>query len=278
MSKVFTEKDFLEHVDQVNSTNYVYGNEVLYKNFGFGVLPRPASVTKDTGKLWCAIWMIGKSYSADPTRSAGSLVSGSGLGLSFEAIAESIVNHEKYEELYKKLATLQGESFCYDFAKDKEILLECVSCVAMLNGMMKDSMGKDSDNVISFCSKLLHFLCPNVFFIYDSLSLAGGVSLYSGRADRVFKVETIPQTDWLEISDIARNYFKGNRDPRTVSVGKFANDEPTKVYLEHCLRAYALAVFLHEKKRSCALQIEGDPKSQYMPRLVDSILMRITRA
>ena len=278
MSKVFTEKDFLELVDLVNGTNYVYGNEVLYKNFGFGVLPHPASVTKDTGKLWCAIWMIGKSYSADPTRSAGAHMSGSGLGLSFEAIAESIVNHEKYNELYEKLAALQEKSFCYDFAKDKGIVLECVSCVAMLNGMMKDSMGKDSDNVISFCSKLLHFLCPNVFFIYDSLSLTGGIALYSGHADRVFKVESVPETDWLEISDVARNYFKWNRDPRTVSVGKIANDDPAKVYLEHCLRAYALAAFLHEKKRSCALQIEGDPKSQYMPRLVDSILMRITHA
>ena len=80
----FSLDDFLDCVDDINAGNYDYGNEVLYRNCGFDCLPVPRTSTIDT-KFSSAIWLIGKTYSADPTRSAPKgAFSNNGLGGSFE--------------------------------------------------------------------------------------------------------------------------------------------------------------------------------------------------
>lgn len=272
MSKTFTETDFLKHIDEVNKTNYVYGNEVLYKNFSFSIMPHPSATAYNIKKLSSAIWIIGKAYSADPTRSAASLVASSGLGLSFDAIAESIVNHPNYNVLYEKLDNLQSKKYSFTFARDEHILNDCVYCVNLLNDMVKDAMGVGSENVVSFCSKFLHFMCPNVFFIIDSLSLAGGIGLYSGRTKRLFKIETISSSDWLEITSSARQFFNSMAAIPSI---KTSYSEPIKTYFYHCARCYSLAIFLNDAGKKCEPQIIGIGTSTYMPRLVDSILMRI---
>lgn len=272
MPKVFTETEFLNLVDTVNRTNYVFGNDILYKSFNFSTLPHPSTVPFSIGELSSAIWIIGKAYSADPTRSAASLVASSGLGLSFDSIATAIVHNSNYKDLYDKLNKLSSATYSFSFTHDKPILDDCVDCVDLLNDMIKDAMGIGSDNVISFCSKFLHFMCPNVFFMIDSLSLTGGIALYSGRASRVFQVETIPSSKWLEITDSARKFYKSKASIPPV---KAPYAEPIKTYFNHCVRCYSLATYLNEAKRHCVPQIAGVAASMYMPRLVDSILMRI---
>jgi len=272
MPKTFTKTDFLKHVDEVNKTNYVYGNEVLYKSFSFSIMPRPSATIYNINKLSSAIWIIGKAYSADPTRSAASLVASSGLGLSFDAIATAIVNHPNYNIFYDKLDKLKSKKYSFTFTKDEHILNDCVYCVSLLNDMVKDAMGIGSENVVSFCSKFLHFMCPNVFFIIDSLSLAGGIGLYSGRVNRSFEIETIPSSDWIEITSSERQFFKSMSAIPSI---KTSYSEPIKTYFNHCTRCYSLAVFLNGAGKKCEPQIIGIGNSTYIPRLVDSILMRI---
>ncbi|MBQ7761524.1 MAG: hypothetical protein IJ400_05665 [Clostridia bacterium] len=272
MPIAFTENEFLKHVDEVNKINYVYGNEVLYKSFNFSIMPHPSDTTYNVGKLSSAIWIIGKAYSADPTRSATSLVKSEGLGLSFDKIANSIVNHPDYKKLYDKLDNLNSKTYSFTFGHDISILNDCVYCVNLLNNMIKDSMGDGSENVVSFCSKFLHFMCPNVFFIIDSLSLAGGIGLYSGRVNRIFQVETVSSSDWLEITDSERNFLKSKLSIQNANA---SYDEPIKTYYNHCVRCYSLATYLNSAKKKCEPQIIGVGASTYMPRLVDSILIRI---
>lgn len=276
MPKAFTSEDFLSCVEAVNKNNYVYGNDVLYRAFDLRVLPHPSVSKPGVGELSSALWVIGKAYSADPTRSASTtLIASSGLGLSFHTIALGIVGHSEYKTFYKKLVGLKDKKYTFVWEQDKAIVQECIACLDMLNSMIKDVMGSGSHNVVSFCSKFLHFMCPDVFFIIDSLSLAGGITLYSGWGTRVFEAEMIPAADWLEIADAAREYFKAESAYQSIGVSDIACSDDAKVYRMHCRRAYAFAVYLNKNGQVCAPQIKGIGASSYMPRLVDSVLMRI---
>lgn len=285
-------KEFLRCVDTINNNNYNYGNEVLYQNCGFSCL-------KDTGKLSSAIWLIGKSYSADPTRSAPKdTFSNKGLGSSFERIATELLNSGNYEEFYNQLENLREKKYTYpdtdpDTNSDLKILKETVSLVHTLNTMIKNAMSKvaedkkleklDSDNVVSFCSKFLHFMCPHLFFIIDSYSRNGGHTLFSTRTNQrtlyIQDQKDDPQN--MVIDSTAKKHFHDNylSSPSASYHEPAIQDyyEPAiQDYYEHCLRAYGLARFLHANKKYCLPQIAGDENSRYMPRLVDSILMRIT--
>ena len=274
----FPKEKFLTCVDTINDNNYNYGNEVLYQNCGFSCL-------KDTGKLSSAIWLIGKSYSADPTRSAPKgTFSNKGLGSSFERIATELLDSENYEKFYNKLEKLRGEKYAYT-GSDLEILEETVSLVHTLNTMIKNAMSQvaedkkleklDSDNVVSFCSKFLHFMCPHLFFIIDSYSRNGGHTLFSTRTNQrtlyIQDQKDDPQN--MVIDSTAKKHFHDNY----LSSPSTSYQEPAiQDYYEHCLRAYGFARFLHDNEKYCLPQIAGDENSRYMPRLVDSILMRIT--
>lgn len=273
-------KEFLRCVDTINNNNYNYGNEVLYQNCGFSCL-------KDTGKLSSAIWLIGKSYSADPTRSAPKdTFSNKGLGSSFERIATELLNSENYEEFYNQLENLREKKYTYTNPRsDLKILEETVSLVHTLNTMIKNAMSKvaedkklkklDSDNVVSFCSKFLHFMCPHLFFIIDSYSRNGGHTLFSTRTNQrtlyIQDQKDDPQN--MVIDSTVKKHFHDDYLP---SPSASYHEPAIKDYYKHCLRAYGLARFLHKNGKNCARQITDDPTSRYMPRLVDAILMRIT--
>lgn len=269
------EEKFLRCVDTINDNNYNYGNEVLYKNCGFACL-------EDAGKLSSAIWLIGKSYSADPTRSAPKdTFKNKGLGSSFERIAEELVSSNEYNSFCISLKELRKKEYNYT---DSElfVLESTVDHVSTFNTMIKNAMSTvardkhlekvDSDNVVSFCSKFLHFMCPHLFFIIDSYSRKGGFALYRGTAKRTLYISEDTNQN-LDIDQTVKALFRGDYSFRRSVEYK----EPAiQDYYEHCLRAYGLARFLREKGKACARQITGEPNSCYMPRLVDSVLMRIT--
>ncbi len=276
----FSKDDFLSAVTAINKTNYDYGNDVLYRNCGLACLSAPGDAQSGT-KLSSAIWLIGKAYSADPTRSAPKgYFSNKGLGSSFAYIAKEIYASSHYKEFYGQLQLLRGKTFCYRYEDDQSILLQTVNLVDTLNEMIKAAMEKDamdakSDNVVSFCSKFLHFMCPDLFFIIDSYSLNGGVALFSGKATKTLYTPENNLSENICIDSTAKDYFKKNYPLPAPSENGFS--DAIKTYYLHCLRGYRLACFLHDNGKICTAQIESDPSSCYMPRLVDSILMRIEK-
>lgn len=283
----FSEKDFLDCVDVINDKNYDYGNDVLYQNCGFNCLPVPGASAIDT-KLSSVIWLIGKSYSADPTRSAPKdTFSNNGLGSSFEKTANGVYSLREYTDFYKELERLTKEKYDYDYEKDRELLKRTVLLLDKLNRMMKKAMktiaeekgNNDTkiDNVVSFCSKFLHFMCPHLFFIIDSISLSGGAALFAKTKGRRLDVSDINPSTYIEI-DTAKAFMKEqyqNVSPLPLDLNE--PHEAITTYYAHCLRAYRLACFLNANGKKCKPQITGVPDSRYMPRLVDAILMRITK-
>ena len=251
---------FLTDVDAINKDNYNYGNDVLYSSFNFskGILPVPGT-TLDS-KLSSVMSIIGKSYSADPTRSAPKgVLQNNGTGDAFSLLAEKIVEHPDYKTLYKRVKDLSLKTFNYqnDVNDDKEILISTIFCVALLNYILRTviyDIAKDKGinevgkNTISFCSKFLHFLCPNVFFIKDSISLSSGNKLYKGNKSCSLKLDT-PE-------------FIAKKETSAISE-----------YLTHVTHSYYIAKILSDNGKICTPQILNDPNSTYMPRLVDSILM-----
>ena len=266
----FTIPDFLQEVDKINSNNYNYGNDILYSSFKFSkdILP-PLNTTELGTELSSAMSIIGKSYSADPTRSAPKgVLQNNGTGDAFALLAEKIVEHPDYKTLYKRVKDLSLKTFNYqnDVNDDKEILISTIFCVALLNHILRNviyDISKDKGinevgkNTISFCSKFLHFLCPNVFFIKDSISLSNGNNIFKN----LEKCASLSKAT-VYYSDLA---LKFNDDKEKNAI---------KEYLAHVVRSYSVAKFLFDNDKACCAQIGWAPlSSSYMPRLVDSIFM-----
>lgn len=269
----FTITDFLQEVDKINSNNYNYGNDILYSSFKFSkdILP-PPNTTKLGTELSSAMSIIGKSYSADPTRSVPKgVLQNNGTGDAFGLLAGKIVEHPDYEDLYNRVKDLSNKTFNYrdDVNDDKEILINTIFCVALLNHILRNliyNIAKDKGidevgkNTISFCSKFLHFLCPNVFFIKDSISLSNGNNIFKN----LEKCTSLSKPT-VCYSDISLKFYDDEKEKEENAI---------KEYLAHVIRAYSVAKFLFDNQKVCYPQIGCDPlSSSYMPRLVDSIFM-----
>lgn len=281
----FTKDTFIHCVNEINKHNYHYGNDILYRNCNFHHLPAKSSDQIDT-KLSSMIWLIGKAYSADPTRSAAKgTFANKGLGSSFDAIAKGICTSGDYDGFYQNLRELRERSYSYQYENDRDILQKTAELVAILNRMITSTMKQtavdkalektDPKNVVSFCSKFLHFMCPHLFFITDSYSFNGGAALFSGKAERKLYIADDDSSENIEIGKDARAYFKAHPSVDPIGADDLEKAKTDPYYL-HCLRCYHLACFLHENGKQCEPQMRDDPNSRYMPRLVDSILMRIT--
>lgn len=310
-SMKFVVKSFLEHIDEVNDTNYMYGNEILYKMCDITkIIPCNSSDKDKIKNFGSAIWLIGRSYAASPERRQGAKNNGEGLGDFFTDLAENIVADKQYPEFLDIIDYLKGEDYSYkydfnsstisDLKHDLDLLFKSAKCVQVLNEMIKRSVQKidgtdTARNNISFCSKFLHFLIPNIVFIIDSYSYNGAVSLFKGRKKGIFfEAESIAKIKRLEIDEFAREFFSDwyskiyngiqiDNEAKKYSIytinGKMSsltdNVISIRNYVFHITRAYCLAHYLKENDKTTAMQIEGDLTSCYMPRLVDSVLMRI---
>ena len=254
---------FLSAVDAINANNYNYGNDILYSSFNFskGILPIPGS-TVDS-KLSSAMSIIGKSYSADPTRSAPKgVLQNNGTGDAFDLLANKIVAHTNYKTLYDRINALSLKTLDYkNVDDDKKVLIDTIFCVALLNHILRNvinmtannkNIDTESKNTISFCSKFLHFLCPDTVFIKDSISLENGKDIFKNLS--------------LTGNTICYPDLEYDFDPKEINA--------IKEYIDHVIRAYSVAKFLHDNSKKCTAQIASDPQnSTYMPRLVDSIFM-----
>ncbi len=158
------------------------------------------------------IWLIGRSYAASPERrhytfyeNNNKIERPEGLEIKtsnadgtsgfFDAIAENMKKNENARIVSNHFDYLQKlKGFRGDY-RDDDILSHMVQLIYYFNKILveaieafdkKDKILADyneqkntnitakCNNFISFCSKFMHFHLPNVVFIYDSYSYAGG--------------------------------------------------------------------------------------------------------
>lgn len=299
----FSSDHLLKQVDIINQDNYVFGNEVLYQMCSDinKILPKNKEDASSIKRLGSAIWLIGRSYSASPERRKWAQNSDDGLGDFFWNLAVRMTSTEEYDTFRKEICNINTKNYKYDrLDEDIELLIASVRCVKTLNEMiMKAIQTMDESeavrNNVSFCSKFLHFLVPDVFFIIDSYSNNGGKALFKKKDKMYLKITGNSVENQIEIGDkvieLFKNFyiFDASKHQFVDDVGKNNGLFPTQKkiseyssaeknirdYWHHVTRGYSLARWLNEKQKKCAPQIDGDSDSCYMPRLVDSILMRI---
>ena len=299
----FSSDHLLKQVDIINQDNYVFGNEVLYQMCSdmYKLLPRDKEDISAIKRLGSAIWLIGRSYSASPERRKWAQNSDDGLGDFFWNLAVRMTSTEEYDTFRTEICNINTKNYEYDRSdEDIELLIASVRCVKTLNEMiMKAIQTMDESeavrNNVSFCSKFLHFLVPDVFFIIDSYSNNGGKALFKKKDKMYLKITGNSVEDQIEIGDEAIKLFKdfyifGDPSRQVIDevgwnkrllppqkkISEYSSAEKNiREYWHHVTRGYSLAYWLKKKQKKCAPQINGDPSSCYMPRLVDSILMRI---
>ena len=122
-----------------------------------------------------------------------------GKGGYFISIARDIVKSSKFKYLLKIVSTVKGSTFSYDNSDiDIAALSNGIYAVYLYNNLIRNASeefdglnasnnpeasvakvaGARCKNQISFCSKFLHFCCPNIVFIIDQYSLEGGKKLF----------------------------------------------------------------------------------------------------
>lgn len=266
MSASLKSTSLIAEAKKIVKGNYTYSNDILYGTCGgVSVLPKPGCVnTCDLDKFASAMLMIGRVYSASPQRSAkaNSKTKANGTADFFNDVASRIVNDSAYTELYTILMDMISKKYSYDKSDaDFDLLQKSLECVSRFNEILKNSICRalnlinagDVKNNISFCSKFLHFVLPDVFFIIDSISEKGGktcIELDKSKPVSADRLENIDDKDTYAY------------------------------YASHILRAYEVACVLTEagitpteQVKVCISFTNGNPVCS-MPRLVDSVLMK----
>ena len=224
-------------------------------------------------------------------------VSGNGLDDYFDKLADKLIeklNSEKYSHFAKLLEKLKP---CYtlDVSKqDIDNLENSIKAVIELNCLLKESrfeLDKDdlevhisdnnekyekeypdntkekamehfennNKNMISFCSKFLHFHFPNTVFIIDGIT----ESHFKGRTEYSFKFNG--RTSEINVQKKCEQELiqKLNFDNLSESANK---------YVKHCVREYLLA---KEIKDFCKRNNINDNifDGKYIPRVIDTYML-----
>lgn len=245
-------------------TVYSYGDEWLYK------MSQDSLRSCDDKAISSMIWIIGRSYAASPERQIKEY--------------RDITSGELFRELAQKVKfnffdrkRIQNSGYKYDNSiGDKKMLYDSIYTVRVLNGLFKEvSESEDTDNMISFCSKFLHFYFPQSFFIYDSYSSKGSKRIFNKRT-KVVDIDGLKTDQWREAVEIGE--YNELYDYVEKKIFCFKPDKDNKEhsalepYCKHVCGCYILGKFLSENGID-GIQIFG--KECSMPRLVDSILLKI---
>ena len=141
--------------------------------------------------------------------------------------------------------------------------------------------GARCKNQISFCSKFLHFCCPNIVFIIDQYSLEGGkrvIPLRKLSSDPKFEIASkiLVPLESVNLKDAYKDVLKKVICRlKAVDSDLFENDsisnEEEKIlsYIQHCTRAYCVAQYLNDVKDQSNLTVT--------PRLIDDLFLRIKK-
>lgn len=301
-------KSFKKIAKAINQDNYTYSNEVLYAACdGINVLPLPLSdkvaesmqngqdpdgATKEQlDRFTSMLLLIGRAYAASPERRRGAKTINDGMDTFFRRLAKEIVmQRERYGKWYCLVKKLSAQSYTLDKSSDDtDMLRHSIWCVCELNSMIRIAIeGIDhltnlslATNCVSFCSKFLHFTAPNAFFIMDRLSCEGAKALFKGKVAEVTRLSY--KGDLIELHEAERKEFKNTHGVFQKDLPDYIASEGTskvktahKEYFEHCFRVYSVACLIKEiTPISQTNKFHGNTKLCSMPRLVDSIVMRI---
>lgn len=226
------------------------------------------------------IWLIGRSYAASPERRYIKAKSfdrkleldnvGDGTGKYFDEIGEYIVNNEQYKDLVLALNELQYKYKFDGSSNDLDLLKRSVEAVGLLNEMVKCASKRYDDennpkikgnveyrNQISFCSKFLHFHCPDIVFIIDGFTRRAASNLFSQNSKKQLYIEN------RKIAESLKNVLNFNLPNQPIKC--FDN---ISEYMKFCEKSYALCRYI----KNSQLDISN---ITYYPRTSDCILQSI---
>lgn len=163
-------------------------------------------------------------------------------------------------------------------------------------GNIFDGKAVNCNNHISFSSKFLHFIFPDIVFIIDSYAFDGGCALFNGKEDeknRRFIVTPPNENDFFDNSvyeQFDKNVVKEiiNQINDKIKDGSAGEGESNisstdddgldgEKYIAHCVRSYLMGVFLKNQGISPINHIKNDQTFQPMPRLVDLVYLNIKK-
>lgn len=131
-----------------------------------------------------------------------------------------------------------------------------------------ETVKNNQKNMISFCSKFLHFHFPNYVFIIDSLT----ESHFKGKNKKVFKFYENESN--ITISNDEVNNYINKKEVREIIDNldfytKNKSDDPQIKYIKHCVREYLLAIKIKNS-------IKNDKNvnfGTYIPRVIDTYML-----
>lgn len=286
------DQTILDVVQKICNRGNGFGNQLLY------------DCCKDSGEhpwgkaeiLSDKIWLIGRAYAASPERryyrkdtAVGDKIESRGDGTSrfFRETAEHILNNPEYLNLCTLLKNLELP-YCFDGgATDRKRLQESITAVALYNEMVKAaSVSYDKEhnqaqmanfqyrNMVSYCSKFLHFHAPHGIFISDHFTKEGARFLCSPNTRNNSKFENcnavIDASVRKEINAYAAN-MKIMLEEISVEMDAGA-EKALSEYVAHCIYSYCLGCFLRDRLRLAP----ENPLSPF-PRMTDSVFQAVKR-
>lgn len=269
-------KDIISYIKEISKekTVYTYGDKCLYR------MCRESLKSKDVYEVASTIWLIGRSYAASPERQIKKSLDEQNKIKSeelFKVFADKIVNN-----IFNDQRMVENGEYKYNddyIEKDARLLCDTVLLVQKLNMMRtKVSRVDGTENIISFCSKFLHFYMPKQVFIIDQYSLNGSIRIL-GKIHSQTKEKHVDKdflVDDFRIKECQDNFSSIDRKVLDILTKEnrinIKEDKVLEEYRKHICRCYALAMFLN-KNDLTGIEIYNNLNS--MPRLVDSILLKV---
>ena len=284
---MISRSELIKESDKINKNNYTYSNDALYGLCGgLSIIPAPGCTSKTTlDKFASAMLIIGRTYSASPERRKTANKNknyNNGSGNFFNELTCQAVKNKTYKIMYDELKNIENEKYHYhDNSHDYELLSKSLVCVSLFNQVLVEAIcsldeGKaielldDTERAnfrdnYSFCSKFLHFVLPDIFFIKDTISFDGAKKFYKILNEK-------------EVHDEPKQWAKESVKQINVTlIEKTRNN--TKDYASHIFREYEIALVLNRNNIKPIAQVKeylnktnNDPVCS-MPRLVDAVVM-----
>lgn len=218
--------------------------------------------------------------------------SGNGLDDYFDKLADGFVNSLKKDpnsDVNRLFEPLTNVYTLIDKDTDTDILKYSITAVLELNRLLKqvrfeidevdlkehinnheeykkkypsdtvnkamEDFEKNNKNMISFCSKFLHFHFPNTVFIIDGIT----ESHFKGRSNKYeFKFNE-------SVSDLKVSKDDAINLTNKLELKEFGSEAESK-YVKHCVREYLLAKEINNKCNNIF-------KDKYIPRVVDTYML-----
>lgn len=235
--------------------------------------------------LAAQMWLIGRSYAASPERRNYKVKvkftnSGDGLDTFFDCLAHKLLErgtdvNKEYMEVLRYLSLHKNFGYTFDDEeKDLKVLCDSIRAVELFNETIKKARYKIDEedikksgvdnlqqiqegqsNLISFCSKFLHFHAPNFVFIKDGIT--GSHFKSTGKYYGFQFKESIKSEIIIPRDDIKAMFEK---------IKKFNDCSLLSDYGKHCIKEYLLAKEIRK-------HTEGEMGSAPITRIVDTYML-----